>query len=61
MLAPKAQCGAANSGRSRLYVFTGGTDGLYSYSNLVFARGGIYGTTQDGGANGMGVVFEIAP
>jgi uncharacterized repeat protein (TIGR03803 family) len=44
-----------------LYVFTGGTDGLYSYSNLVFDNGSIYGTTQEGGANGMGVVFQIAP
>ena len=44
-----------------LYVFTGGTDGLYSYSNLVLRDGRIYGTTNQGGANGLGVVFEIVP
>jgi len=44
-----------------LYVFTGGSDGLYSYSNLVVAHGHIYGTTNAGGANGLGVVFEVAP
>ena len=44
-----------------LYVFTGGSDGLYSFSNLVFADGGIYGTTNAGGANGLGVVFKIVP
>jgi uncharacterized repeat protein (TIGR03803 family) len=44
-----------------LYVFTGSSDGLYSFSNLVFRDGSIYGTTNQGGANGLGVVFEIAP
>jgi uncharacterized repeat protein (TIGR03803 family) len=44
-----------------LYVFTGGSDGLYSFSNLVFEHGSIFGTTNQGGANGLGVVFEIAP
>ncbi|MGC9945735.1 MAG: choice-of-anchor tandem repeat GloVer-containing protein [Bryobacteraceae bacterium] len=44
-----------------LYVFTGGTDGLYSYSNLVFEHGSVYGTTNAGGADGLGVVFQIAP
>jgi uncharacterized repeat protein (TIGR03803 family) len=44
-----------------LYVFTGGSDGLYSFSNLVLKDGSVYGTTADGGANGMGVVFKIVP
>jgi len=44
-----------------LYTFTGGSDGLYSYSNLVLESGGIYGTTNQGGANGLGVVFQIVP
>jgi uncharacterized repeat protein (TIGR03803 family) len=44
-----------------LYVFTGGSDGLYSFSNLVFDKhGNLYGTTNQGGANGSGVVFKIA-
>jgi hypothetical protein len=42
-----------------LYTFTGGSDGLYSYSNLVVESSGIYGTTNQGGANGLGVVFQI--
>jgi uncharacterized repeat protein (TIGR03803 family) len=45
-----------------LYVFTGGSDGLYSFSNLVFdANGNLYGSTDLGGANGSGVVFRITP
>jgi uncharacterized repeat protein (TIGR03803 family) len=42
-----------------LYTFTGGSDGLYSYSNLVVGSTGIYGTTNLGGADGLGVVFKI--
>jgi len=44
-----------------LYVFTGGSDGLYSFSNLVLRDGSVYGTTNQGGANGLGVVFEVTP
>jgi uncharacterized repeat protein (TIGR03803 family) len=45
-----------------LHVFTGGSDGLYSFSNLVFdANGNLYGSTDLGGANGSGVVFKIIP
>jgi uncharacterized repeat protein (TIGR03803 family) len=45
-----------------LYVFTGGTDGLYSFSNLVFdSLGNLYGTTNGGGADGYGVVFKVTP
>jgi len=45
-----------------LYVFTGGSDGRYSFSNLVFdTNGNLYGTTNQGGANGSGVVFKITP
>ena len=45
-----------------LYVFTGGSDGRYSFSNLVFdTNGNLYGTTKWGGANGSGVVFKITP
>jgi uncharacterized repeat protein (TIGR03803 family) len=43
-----------------LYVFTGGSDGLYAFSNLVIDHGSVYGTTNLGGANSLGVVFEIA-
>jgi len=45
-----------------LHVFTGGSDGLYSFSNLVFdALGNLYGTTKQGGAHGDGVVFKVKP
>jgi len=45
-----------------LYVFTGGSDGLYSFSNLVFdSQGNLWGTTNQGGANGAGVVFKVTP
>ncbi len=44
-----------------LYTFTGGTDGLYSFSNLVLNDGKLYGTTKNGGANGNGVIFEVTP
>jgi uncharacterized repeat protein (TIGR03803 family) len=45
-----------------LYVFTGGSDGLFSFSNLVFDKhGNLYGTTNLGGANGAGVVFKVRP
>jgi uncharacterized repeat protein (TIGR03803 family) len=43
-----------------LYVFTGGTDGLFSFSNLVLDRtGDLYGTTNLGGQFGEGVLFKI--
>ncbi|MGD0569471.1 MAG: choice-of-anchor tandem repeat GloVer-containing protein [Candidatus Sulfotelmatobacter sp.] len=42
-----------------LYVFTGGTDGQYSYSNPVVEGDRVFGTTRFGGANGGGVVWEI--
>jgi uncharacterized repeat protein (TIGR03803 family) len=44
-----------------LYVFTGGTDGLYVYSNPVISQGHIYGTTKQGGANGNGVIWQVVP
>jgi uncharacterized repeat protein (TIGR03803 family) len=42
-----------------LYVFTGGTDGLYSYSNPVVEGDHVFGTTKQGGTDGSGVVWEI--
>jgi uncharacterized repeat protein (TIGR03803 family) len=42
-----------------LYTFTGGSDGLYSFSNLVLEQGKLYGTTNEGGTDDAGVVFEV--
>ncbi len=45
-----------------LHDFTGGSDGLYPYGNVVFdAQGNLYGAAYSGGAHNAGVVFQIAP
>jgi uncharacterized repeat protein (TIGR03803 family) len=54
---------------SVLHSFTGGADGLYPFSGLVFdAAGNLYGTTSFGGDlislscyPGCGVVFKLTP
>ncbi len=47
---------------NQLYLFTGGKDGLYSFSNLVQdKRGNLYGTTNQGGVSGNGVIFRVTP
>jgi uncharacterized repeat protein (TIGR03803 family) len=45
-----------------LYTFTGGTDGLYVFSNLVIDKSGnLYGTANTGGASGYGDIFKVVP
>ena len=45
-----------------LYTFTGGNDGGSPAGNLVTDRSGnLYGTTSQGGPNGAGTVFKLAP
>jgi uncharacterized repeat protein (TIGR03803 family) len=45
-----------------LHDFTGGNDGKYPNGSLVLdTSGNLYGTTEAGGTNGAGVVFEIVP
>ncbi|HEX4159394.1 MAG TPA: choice-of-anchor tandem repeat GloVer-containing protein [Rhizomicrobium sp.] len=46
-----------------LYTFTGGSDGGEPVlSRLALdGKGNLYGTTEEGGANGDGVVFNISP
>jgi uncharacterized repeat protein (TIGR03803 family) len=45
-----------------LHVFTGGNDGRFSFSSPVLdAQGNLYGTTQEGGAYGNGVIFKVTP
>ncbi len=44
-----------------LHSFSGTGDGFYPYGGLVRdAAGNIYGSTTNGGANGLGTVFELA-
>lgn len=45
-----------------LHDFTGGNDGANPYGTLSFdANGNIYGTAENGGIYGNGVVFQITP
>lgn len=47
---------------SVIYSFTGKADGGTPYGGLVVdAAGNLYGTTNVGGANGQGTVFELTP
>lgn len=45
----------------QLYTFTGGKDGLYSFSNLILNQGILYGTTKYGGTGHKGVIFQVTP
>jgi uncharacterized repeat protein (TIGR03803 family) len=45
-----------------LHSFGSGADGAYPYAGVVAgAKGVLYGTTNYGGASGMGIVYELAP
>jgi uncharacterized repeat protein (TIGR03803 family) len=44
-----------------LYNFTGGSDGQFSFSNLVLYKDSLYGTTKQGGDSDNGVVFKVTP
>jgi uncharacterized repeat protein (TIGR03803 family) len=47
---------------SILYSFTGGTDGGSPFGGVIVdGNGNLYGTTEIGGANGAGAVFELTP
>jgi len=44
-----------------LYTLAGGSDGANPYDGLIMdAAGNLYGTTNSGGTNGAGTVFELA-
>lgn len=46
--------------QSVLYTFTGGNDGAYPNRNVALdLSGNFYGTTNNGGASGAGVVFKV--
>jgi uncharacterized repeat protein (TIGR03803 family) len=42
-----------------LHEFSGGSDGFYSFSNLVLYKGSLYGTTNQGGDGDDGIVFKV--
>jgi uncharacterized repeat protein (TIGR03803 family) len=46
---------------STLYSFTGGTDGGNPNGLIQETNGNFYGTTQDGGTNDAGTVFQMTP
>lgn len=47
---------------TQLYVFSGGTDGAHPWAGLIQdSSGNLYGTASEGGSNGQGVVFKVAP
>jgi uncharacterized repeat protein (TIGR03803 family) len=51
---------SANGALTSLYSFTGGNDGGNPFGGLVQGSdGNLYGTTQNGGTNGIGIVFKI--
>ena len=43
-----------------LHEFAGGSDGVFSFSNLVLVNNSLYGTTKLGGSGDYGIVFQIA-
>ncbi|MGH6876849.1 MAG: choice-of-anchor tandem repeat GloVer-containing protein, partial [Rhizomicrobium sp.] len=53
--------GASASGFKLLYTFTGGTDGGDPFDALIDIKGNLWGTAFDGGADGYGTVFKVAP
>jgi uncharacterized repeat protein (TIGR03803 family) len=44
-----------------VYSFQSGTDGGFPVANLIDVKGTLYGTTEFGGTNGVGIVFSIDP
>lgn len=54
--------GAWAQSESVLYSFTGGTDGGSPQGGVILdSKGNLYGTTESGGANSAGTVFELTP
>jgi len=44
-----------------LYSFSGGIDGSQPVAGLIAESGTLYGTTEVGGASGLGIVFALTP
>ena len=62
-LAPKISAAAGSLEKETvLHSFGGGTDGVDPLGGLVMnAEGKLYGTTQEGGADGVGTGFALTP
>ncbi|MGC1434934.1 MAG: choice-of-anchor tandem repeat GloVer-containing protein, partial [Terriglobales bacterium] len=53
---------SAATGGKVLYSFAGGRDGSNPAAGLIFdGAGNLYGTTQNGGVQQAGTVFELTP
>jgi uncharacterized repeat protein (TIGR03803 family) len=61
-LSPPATADGAWTG-TVLYAFQGGSnDGAFPMGTLVFDKqGNLYGTTEEGGPQGTGTIFELSP
>ena len=52
----------SRSGQEQLlYQFKGEPDGSFPETQLVEVKGMLYGTTDGGGANNDGTIFQISP
>ena len=51
----------ATGAEAVIYSFGSGTDGAGPTADLIDVKGTLYGTTDDGGANGDGTVFSLDP
>lgn len=63
---PGTGCGtvyaiAASGSETVLYRFKVATGGLRPYAGLTSVNGTLFGTTQEGGAHGKGMIFTITP
>jgi uncharacterized repeat protein (TIGR03803 family) len=45
---------------SVIHNFGQGSDGAHPFANLIYVNHALYGTTQEGGTRGVGVVFSIS-
>ena len=52
---------APNVTLTTLYSFSGGNDGVNPNGLMLATNGILYGTTQYGGSNGLGTIFQLTP
>jgi len=49
------------TGYVKLYSFLGNSDGAFPYGSLLYDGTYLYGMTNEGGINNMGIIFKILP